>query len=290
MIASDPAESPRRAAIENFAAPDQVPRFDLVPVFGPDGGKLAQYRGVRRSDTGAVVSVVSHRYGLLPHHQVAEAVHAIGEALDKPSPEQGAPAFPREKITLFSGGRRMEIRLVVGTRYELARGETCYPGVRVLNSLDGTVALRCEGVGVRVACANQLVGGLDSLVELREVHLSSATDLLGMLQRAIHGILDKFRDATRLYETAMGEEVLSGDVEPALVAAGLPLCYASEIGARAEVAATHNSLLSRWFAYNLATSAITHEIAPRVSPSRSREFERAAASALLLPAQEGLHA
>ncbi|MDE1881957.1 MAG: hypothetical protein KGI89_15595, partial [Euryarchaeota archaeon] len=111
-----------------------------------------------------------------------------------------------------------------------------------------------------------------------------------MLQRAIHGILDKFRDATRLYETAMGEEVLSGDVEPALVAAGLPLCYASEIGARAEVAATHNSLLSRWFAYNLATSAITHEIAPRVSPSRSREFERAAASALLLPAQEGLHA
>jgi hypothetical protein len=290
MSFQEPAESPRRAAIESYAAPDQVPRFDLVPVFGPDGARLPQYRGVRRSDTHGVVSVVSHRYGLLPHHQVAEAVHAIGEALDKPAPEEGAPAFPREKITLFSGGRRMEVRLVVGTRYELSRGESCYPGIRVLNSLDGTVALRCEGVGVRVACANQLVGGLGSLLELREVHLSSATDLLGMLQRAVHGILDKFRDATRLYETAMGEEVMAGDVEPSLVAAGLPLCYASAIGARAEVAASHNSLLSRWSAYNLATSAITHGIAPRVSPERSRMFERAAASALLLPAEVAEHA
>lgn len=74
------AESPRRAATENFATPNQVPRFDLVPVFGPDGARLTQYRGVRRSDTGGIVSVVSPSYGLLPHHKVAEAVHAIGEA------------------------------------------------------------------------------------------------------------------------------------------------------------------------------------------------------------------
>ncbi|MDE1819996.1 MAG: DUF932 domain-containing protein, partial [Euryarchaeota archaeon] len=249
--------------------------------FGPDGGKLAQYRGVRRSDTGAVVSVVSHRYGLLPHRQVAEAVHAIGEALDKPAPEQGAPAFPRERITLFSGGRRMEVRLVVGTRYELPGRDAVYPGIRVVNSVDSMLALTCEGVGVRLACANQLSAGMDAMVAFREIHLSSATDLLGMLERAIHGILDKFRDATRLYETAMGEEVLSSDVEPSLVAAGLPLCYASDIGARAEVAATHNGLLSRWSAYQAATFVLTHQV--RVNPDRERAFERMAATALLVP-------
>ncbi len=286
MSATNETESPRRA-YESLATPDQVPLYGLVPLKGPNGETLDAYRGVQRQDTKAVVSVVSSRYGLVQHRAVAEAVHAIGEALDRPAPEAGAPAFPREKIMLYAQGRKLEVRLVVGTRYEIAPGETLFPGVRVVNGLDGGTALTCEGIGVRVACANQLVGGLDSLVELREVHLSSATDLLGMLQRAIHGILDKFRDATRLYESAMGEEVLACEVEPSLVAAGLPRCYASDIGARAEVAATHNSLLSRWSAYNLATSAITHEIAPRVSPARSREFERAAASALLLPTQEG---
>ena len=289
MSFQEPAEHQRRA-YEQLTTPDQVPLYGLVPIRGPNGENLDAYRGVQRQDDQRVISVVSSRYGLVQHRAVAEAVHAIGEALDRPSPEAGAPAFPRERILLYGQGRKLEVRLVVGTRYEIAPGEALFPGVRVVNGIDGGTALTCEGLGVRIACANQVYAGMDSLVELREVHLSSATDLLGMLHRAIHGILDKFRDATRLYEAAMGAEVLAGDVEPALVAAGLPLCYASEIGARAEVAATHNSLLSRWSAYNLATSAITHEIAPRISPARSREFERAAAGALLLPTQEVLHA
>ena len=252
------ATESHRQAYEQLESPDQVPLYGLVLIKGPNGENLDSYRGVQRQDDQRVVSVVSSRFGLVQHRAVAEAVHAIGEALDRPSPEAGVPAFPREKILLYAQGRKLEVRLVVGTRYELAPGEALFPGVRVVNGIDGGTALTCEGIGVRIACANQLHAGMSSLVELREVHLSSATDLLGMLQRAIHAILDKFRDATRLYEAAMGEEVLAGDVEPALVAAGLPLCYASEIGARAEVAATHNSFLSRWSAYNLATGCAAY--------------------------------
>ena len=177
----------------------------------------------------------------------------------------------------------MEVRLVVGTRYELGPHDSAYPGVRVMNSLDGTWAVRAEGVGVRIACSNQLYAGMNSLVELREVHLSSATDLLAMLQKAIHAILSRFKDAISVYSNAMGEEILAEDVAPALLAAGLPRIHASAIGARAEVLASHNSLLSRWSAYNVATSILTHDVASRVSPERSRVFERAAASALLLP-------
>ncbi len=50
------------------------------------------------------------------------------------------------------------------------------------------------------------------------------------------------------YKPAMGEEMLAEDVTPALVAAGLPRMHASVIGARAEAAASHNALLTRWSA------------------------------------------
>jgi hypothetical protein len=281
MIASNPTESLRRP-YETVATPDQVPLYDLVPVHGPQGEPLEAYRGVRRRDTSQVVSIVSDRYQLVQHREVAEAVHAIGEALEQPNLDTTAPTFPREQIRLFAGGRRMEIRLVVGTRYELAPGESVYPGVRVMNSLDGSWAVRAEGTGVRIACANQLYAGMHSLVELREVHLSSETDLMAMLQKAIHTILGRFRDALSIYADAMGEEVLAEDVTPSLVAAGLPRVYASTIGARAEAQASHNALLTRWSAYQVATEVLTHEVGPRVSPERSRGFERAAASALLI--------
>ncbi|MGD1098835.1 MAG: DUF932 domain-containing protein [Thermoplasmata archaeon] len=283
MIASNPTESQNlRRPYETVVTPDQVPLYDLVPVHGPQGEPLEAYRGVRRKDTSQVVSIVSDRYQLVQHREVAEAVHAIGEALERPVLDANAPVFPREQIRLFAGGRRMEVRLVVGTRYELAPGESVYPGVRVMNSLDGSWAVRAEGTGVRIACANQLYAGMHSLVELREVHLSSETDLMAMLQKAIHTILGRFRDALQVYADAMGDEVLAEDVTPLLIAAGLPRVYATTIGARAEAAASHNALLTRWSAYQVATEILTHEVGPRVSPERSRGFERAAASALLI--------
>lgn len=100
-----------------------------------------------------------------------------------------------------------------------------------MNRLDGSWAVRAEGTGVRIACANQLYAGMKSLVTLREVHCSSETDLLAMAQKAIHAFLSWFKDALRVYETAMGEEVFAEDMTPALVAAGLPRVHASVIGA-----------------------------------------------------------
>ncbi len=293
MYASPATESQsenHRRPYETVATPDEVPLYDLVPIWGPAGRDLEEFRGVRRRDTSEIVSIVSSRYSLVQHRQVAEAVHAIGEALERPVADTTAPAFPREVIRLFAGGRRMEVRLVVGTRYELGPHESVYPGVRVMNSLDGSWAVRAEGTGVRIACANQLYAGMNSLVELREVHLSSATDLLAMLQKAIHAILARFKEALRVYELAMGEEILAEEVAPALLAAGLPRVHASAIGARAEAIASHNALLTRWSAYNVSTEILSHEVGPRVSPERSRAFERIAAGALLLSGREGVPA
>lgn len=65
-----------------------------------------------------MVAVVSDRYGLVGHRDGAMTVHAIGETLDKPEPGlQGTETnarLTRENIKLYAGGRRMEIKLVIG--------------------------------------------------------------------------------------------------------------------------------------------------------------------------------
>ena len=42
--------------------------------------------------------------------------------------------------------------------------------------------------------------------------------------------------------------------------------------------------------HQVATEVLTHQVDPRVSPERARGFERAAASALLLPGRAGMPA
>ena len=82
MFASAATEIQRdsqRRPYETVTAPDQVPLYDLVSVKGPSGEPLDAYRDVRRRDTSEIVSVVSSRYQLVQHREVAQAVHAIGE-------------------------------------------------------------------------------------------------------------------------------------------------------------------------------------------------------------------
>ena len=280
------ATAERRPPYELVPSPDQLPQFGLVQVRGPDGEVLDAYRGVQRQDNQQIVSVVSSRYGLVQHQAVAEAVHAIAQALDQPQEGSADHPFPREQIRLYAQGRRMEVKLVIGREFGLGGEERFFPGIRVLNSLDGSWAVRCDAWTLRLACCNQLYAGMTgAIAELRELHLASSTDMLGQLERAIHEILSRFDGALDQYSRAMNEDMLAEDVEPALLARGIPQVHAGTIGARAEVEATHNGTLSRWSAYQVATAYLTREV--QVNPDRERFFERAAAGALLLPSREG---
>ena len=279
-------QTERRAAYETVNTPGEVPLYSLVPVKGPSGELLDAYRGVQRQDNQQVVSVVSSRYGLVQHRAVAEAVHAIAQALDQPQEDAAAHPFPREQIRLYAQGRRMEVKLVIGREFRLGGEERFFPGIRVLNSLDGSWAVRCDAWALRLACCNQLYAGMTgTIAELRELHLASSTDMLGQLERAVHEILSRFDGALDQFSRAMNEEMFSEDVEPALLSRGIPQVHAGTIGARAEIEATHNGTLSRWSAYQVATAYLTREV--QVNPDRERFFERAAAGALLLPSREG---
>jgi hypothetical protein len=92
------------------------------------------------------------------------------------------------------------------------------------------------------------------------LHLPSATDLLGQVEKAIHQVLERFQGALDLYSRAAHEEILASDVKPALIEQGLPRVHARVIGGRVEAGTSHNAIASRWAAYNVAAEHLTHEI------------------------------
>ena len=288
---------PRQTVVRSVS---EVPLYELVPVFGPDGKTLDAYRGVRDMSSGGVVSVVSDRYGLVQHRAVAEAVHAIGEALDPLSPEevralsnpsdsrQARVPFLREQIRLYAGGRRMEVKLVIGRKFRLDGENEFYPAVRVFNSLDGAWALKLENYALRIACTNQLYAGARSFMEFRELHLSSSEDMLGQLQKAVYEVLDHFDEALGMYSEAQNQELPIREFVPALTEAGIPRRHVDRMaeGLPEFFGSAVWGTVSRWDAMNLATDVLSHEVS--VSPERERTFERAAARALLLPEGEGV--
>jgi hypothetical protein len=283
MVEPGATHESRMELIEN---PEEVPLFSLVPVKGPDGEVLESYRGVQRLDNRRVVSVVSDRYGLVGHRDVALAVHAIGEALDKPEAGlQGTEInarLTRESIKLYAGGRRMEVKLVIGRKFKLDSGNEFFPGVRVVNSMDSFCALKMSVFAVRLACVNQLHAGIGNVMEFRELHLASGEDLLGQLQRATHEVLDRFDDALAIFAEAMNDYIPVVEFAPALESAGIPRRHVSRMAEFLPdyFGSTLWGSLSRWDAYGIASQVLTHEV--RVNPDRERMLERAAARALLL--------
>ncbi|MDG6970074.1 MAG: DUF932 domain-containing protein [Nitrososphaerota archaeon] len=278
----------RDSRTETIRSPEEVPLYSLVPVRGPEGEILEAYRGVQRQDTKEIVSVMSPRYGLVQHADLVKALHVVGEALDKPeTPDRELAAsahFTRESIKLYSNGRRMEMKLVIGKKFKVDGENTFFPAVRLLNSIDGATAVRLEAYSIRVACLNQLHASARSFLEFRELHLASADDLLGQLQAATHEILDHFEDALDTYVTAMHENMPIADFVPSLTGAGIPARHVDRMAQQLPeyFGSTLWGRESRWDLYQLATSYLTREVAGLVNPQRERQFERAAARALLL--------
>ena len=98
----------RNASKWEVAFPEVVPLYNLVPVRGPEGEPLNRYRGVQRPDTKRVVSLAGERCLLVEHRSTAEAVHAVGETLEKPDMAieslRAGPRFRTESIKLYAGG------------------------------------------------------------------------------------------------------------------------------------------------------------------------------------------
>ncbi len=276
---------------------EQLPALRTVNVIGPDHRVIPGYQGIQRMDTNQIVSIMSDRYALVQHRSVAEVAKNVGETFGFADPKSfGAdldfvnrleardPGHFRQplKYSLYAGGRKMEAKLIIADLHKLRGGEEFYPGFRFTNSLDGSTSIQVTAFAVRLACTNQLYAERKEgrIFELRQLHLASALDILGQVRKAVATSLDQFDSMLDIYNNSMNAEIMGEEVTPALLKSGMPLVHADIIGHRAEVLSTHNALMSRWSAYQVATEYLTYEV--QVSPDRAREFEREAASALLL--------
>jgi hypothetical protein len=87
-----------------------------------------------------------------------------------------------------------------------------------------------------------------------------------------------------LYAESMGQNLPISEFVPALSSQGLPRRHVNAMARRLpdHFGSSLWGEMSRWEAYQLATDYLSHDV--RVNPERERQFERAAARALLLGA------
>lgn len=277
--------------------PNTIPLYETKPIFDETGAPIVGFSRVveKNIPNAPALSVVSADYELVQHRSVAAIAHRVLSRLDKPDDDvlslrNGTDSrfangrhFHTETVSLYSKGRHLEYRAIVGRKFRLDGGNEFYPGIRVDNGLDGKVAVRVSGFAVRLACTNQLYATQGNVVNLREVHLQNEDEILGQVEKAVYDILDHFPAALDAYAAAQSETIHAVDVFPALVERGLPAVHAAVIG-KGAVDLTDEEpsgpLVRRWDAYQVATDYLTHAV--HVAPDRARSFERQAAAALLL--------
>lgn len=274
---------------QNVSSVEQIPLFDTVTVYDQDHNPLDQFKGIRRLDTRKIVAVQSDKYALVQHREVATAVRSVAQSLGVPMSDyfsaNGLNHFAPQRIRLYDGGRSLEYRLVVPQKIRLQSGEEFYPGLRVTNSVNGKLAVAVSGFSLRLACTNQLVVGFNARNQIsgvRELHLTSAGDLLGSVQKGIYEFLEEFEGTLDLYQKAMELRMKAIDVPSRLKSVDFPERHTAAIGSA--VMALGEPEVTQWDAYQAATEYLTHRI--DVSPARELALERRAAQALLLPFKE----
>lgn len=276
----------KKPTTTTIRAIEDIPTFSMVPLTGPEG-TIEGFNGVFNTSTGRTVAVQSDRYELLQHRDVAQKVLDAARAFGVEDANilragDGTHYYEGHGMRLYDGGRAFEYKLVLPTKAKLTNGEEFYPAFRVRNSVNGTIALRVSGYALRLACTNQLWAP-GNVLEVHEVHLHAADDLLALIQKGMYEYLGKFDGVLDTYQKAMAETIEYTEVAPRLTGFGLPAKYAKVISEGVGRIVFHGSetAVPRWDAYQVATEFLTHG-GIRVNPAREEMFERAAAKALLL--------
>jgi hypothetical protein len=221
----------------------------LVRVFRDRDGvfeELPHRRAVVRPDTGAVLSVVSDRYQLVPHQRILDAVQESTAPLDVGPVPRG--------IYVDRGGARMRaIYKFPALARPLLANDTICPCLTVENSYDAKSRIAVHIGAFRFVCTNLAVGGggvfAGGFVSLHagEIRISTVAEQLATFLASFDRIVQTYQ---RWYETPL----TGAFVQVALFA--LPMRAKAEIQRRIHVAGVHTVLEG----YNVATAFATHEM------------------------------
>ncbi len=216
-------------------------------------------RAIVRTDTDTVLGLVGRNYKVLSH---SEALDPIVDALHR----RGVETFKR--VALTQGGARMFANIYFpGPEMNLANRTTegvrdnCWPGITVINSLDGTLKYSLEATIFRLACTNGM--RIPTAIASMKATHSKNRDY----DRMVEEILSKTSDTDRfriLQEWA--NKVMNPD-NMALLAEQMirrkscifPAVYLDEV--KEEIKnETSFGVVSVWGLYNAFNSVLEHNL------------------------------
>lgn len=142
------AEARREAGL--LWNPVEEPAYEVVRWY--DNGRadvklIEGYKQIKRDDTGARLDISTENYEIIDHETMGEIFEALQLG--------GGTDIRYETMGSIEGGKRVWVMARVGDEFSLPGDPSpTQPYIALLNSHDGTAALRVIATSVRIVCAN----------------------------------------------------------------------------------------------------------------------------------------
>lgn len=218
---------------------------------------IPRQRAIIRCDTNEVVGTVKSNYKVLSH---AEALDPILDALKR----KRTKTFKR--VALTQGGAKMFANIYFpGQEINLAsadgRADPCYPGITVVNSLDGTLKYSLEATIYRLACTNGM--RIPTTVAASKTAHSKNMDYDLMVEEIIASIsdTDRFILLQKWANSVMTPDKMGLMAEKIVKSKGslFPARYLDEV--KAEIIRESSfGVVSVWGLYNAFNSVLEHNL------------------------------
>ena len=173
-----------------------VEQWPLQAVQGAQSSDVPRHKANVRSDTHAVLGVVSERYRVFQNHQAFDFMDGlIGEQLAM-----------YETAGSLQGGRRVWMLARIPGEFRAGADDVIDPYVLLVNTHDGTGALRLLPTTVRVVCQNTLnlalrgraaVGESIPHYESLRARVAAARQTLGIVTRRMEMFGEELQALTR---------------------------------------------------------------------------------------------
>ena len=245
-----------RGEREEFVAPYQ---FDVIEEeMTTDSGIIVpNRRAIIRSDTMAVMGTVGTNYKILSH---AEALDPILDELKR----KKIKTFQR--VALTAGGAKMFANIYfpgqeINLSNDASRKDNCWPGITVVNSLDGTLKYSLEATIYRLACTNGM--RVPTAIASSKTTHSINKDYTRMVEEIIASVsnTDKFVTLQKWANNVLTADAMGLLAEKIVKTKGsmFPARYLDEVNDEIKREESYG-VVSVWGLYNAFNSVLEHNL------------------------------
>ena len=232
-------------------------QFDVreEEVMTDSGIIIPNMRAIIREDTETVVGTVGSHYKILSHK---DALDPILHGLKKKKIE----TFKR--VNLTDGGAKMYASIFFpGAETEIGKNDDVWPGISIVNSLDGSLKYMAEMVLYRLACTNGMrvperLAGFSSMHSKNKEYEDFVEQILSAVDNG-----SQFNTFNQLANKGMKTDGVELYIDKILddKRSNFPLRYKQMV--MAEIAGMDNltyNTITLWDIYNAFQSVIEHHI------------------------------